>query len=57
MKLTVNYITSTLAIQFTCAQCGHEGSSPRWFMTCPRCWVPMMPGSRETWWPRCSANG
>jgi hypothetical protein len=37
-------------IFFTCAQCGYLGVSHRWYMTCPRCWVPMIAGSLEPWY-------
>lgn len=37
-------------IMFTCVQCGHRDSCERWFMTCPRCRVPMAAGTPETWW-------
>ncbi len=51
MKLTANCVTSGPRILFTCVQCGYEGSTHgTWFMTCPRCWVPMAGGNRETWW-------
>ena len=52
MNLTENRLISTRVIMFTCVQCGHRDSCDRWSMTCPRCWVPMMPGTPETWWVR-----
>jgi hypothetical protein len=39
-------------IDFTCVQCGYHGRCDRWYMTCPRCWVPMLAGTPETWWAR-----
>lgn len=57
LMLTANGITSRRTIVFTCVQCGHTGSSEAWSMTCPRCWVPMVAGMRETWWPKNPAGG